>query len=47
MFKGLSMKEDDVLVPHSHTPPISKLPSFSVEVPQVIEIKDADSVEVI
>ena len=34
------MKEDDPLVPHSQT-------SSSVEVPQVIEIKNADSVEVI
>jgi hypothetical protein len=41
------MMEDDMIVPHSQTPPTSILPSSSVEVPQVIEIKDADSVEVI
>jgi hypothetical protein len=41
------MKEDDVLVRQSQTPPPSLMPSSSVEAPQVIEIKDADSVEVI
>ena len=36
-----------MLVPNSETPPSSLMPFSSVEVPQVIEIKDADSVEVI
>jgi len=41
------MKEGDLLVPHSQTSPSSLMTSSSVEVPQIIEIKDADSVEVI